>query len=154
MLNGFGSGNGRGGGRGMGGGRGLGRGGGRGRNGGFGGGPTGSCICTECGYVIPHVQGVSCTSQVCPKCGGSMTRNIENQSAGISSGKIYSKTESGEKAYIVPELCKGCKVCMPKCPENAMKFENGKVYIIESQCTGCFACMSACPFGAIKSVSG
>ena len=139
-------------GRGIGGnGRGMGRGGGgRGMGGGFGGGPAGTCICTQCGYTIPHQQGSPCTQQICPKCGGTMTRNIENNQ--FSSPDTSIKTApKGTKAYIVAELCKGCQVCIPHCPEKAMEFKDSKVYIIESKCTGCFQCINSCPFGAIKS---
>jgi hypothetical protein len=57
------------------GGQGLGRG-GRGRqSGGFGLGPSGECICPQCGTRIPHQQGVPCYEQRCPKCGSSMVRS-------------------------------------------------------------------------------
>jgi cation diffusion facilitator family transporter len=42
--------------------------------GGFGLGPEGECICTKCGYRMPHEKGKPCYKQTCPKCGGSMTR--------------------------------------------------------------------------------
>ena len=150
MFDSFSSGRGSGGGRGMGGGRGLGRGGGRGRNGGFGGGPSGECICVECGYKIPHQQGISCNQQVCPKCGNPMTRYIAEQSFRKESSNVSPSAKSGKKAYITPNLCKGCRVCMPSCPEKAMEFKDGKVYILEAKCTGCGRCISTCPFEAIK----
>ncbi len=56
-------------------GRGLGRG-GRGRQpGGFGLGPSGECICPNCGARIPHQAGIPCYEQRCPKCGQPMTRS-------------------------------------------------------------------------------
>ncbi|MBN1569802.1 MAG: hypothetical protein JXA73_18295 [Acidobacteria bacterium] len=69
-----------GGGRGMGsggrGGQGQGQGGGgRGRMGGpVAGGPTGSCVCPQCGSTEPHQRGVPCSERQCPKCGAFMTR--------------------------------------------------------------------------------
>ena len=55
-------------------GQGLSRG-GRGRQPeGFGLGPSGECVCSQCGTKIPHQQGVPCYEQRCPKCGASMTR--------------------------------------------------------------------------------
>lgn len=157
MSRSFGSGmggNGSGRGRGMGGngsGRGMGRsGGGRGMGGGFGGGPSGTCICTQCGYTVPHQQGSSCTQQICPKCGGTMTRNIENHQFPAPDSSVKTPPK-GNKAYIEEDLCKGCQICIPHCPEKAMEFKNGKVYIIESKCTGCFECINSCPLGSIKS---
>ncbi len=52
--------------------RGAGR--GRGRAGGFGAGPSGECVCPNCGYRAPHQRGVPCYAQKCPKCGAMMTR--------------------------------------------------------------------------------
>lgn len=47
---------------------------GRGRTGGFAAGPSGNCICPNCGYTISHVRGIPCFQQTCPKCGSRMTR--------------------------------------------------------------------------------
>ena len=65
-------GGGRGAGRGMGGGIG----GGMGRMGGNrpGAGPTGNCICPNCGTGIPHQAGIACYNLSCPKCGAKMVR--------------------------------------------------------------------------------
>jgi len=57
-----------------GGGMGRGMGGGRGRMGGFGAGPSGFCICPNCGYRAPHTVGTPCFQQTCPKCGSRMIR--------------------------------------------------------------------------------
>lgn len=66
----------RGGGMGQGGGRGQGRGGqGLGRMGGpLAAGPSGYCICPQCGKREPHDRGVPCFVRKCPKCGATMTR--------------------------------------------------------------------------------
>jgi len=45
-----------------------------GRQGGFGAGPSGFCVCPQCGYKEKHQIGVSCYNKKCPKCGSSMTR--------------------------------------------------------------------------------
>ncbi len=39
-----------------------------------GAGPTGNCVCPECGEKIPHRQGTPCYSVICPKCGTAMIR--------------------------------------------------------------------------------
>ncbi|RKY37997.1 MAG: hypothetical protein DRP76_05040 [Candidatus Omnitrophota bacterium] len=57
-------------------GRGRGDMGGRGRMGGNrpGAGPSGFCVCPNCGTKIPHQRGVPCYSISCPKCGARMMR--------------------------------------------------------------------------------
>ena len=58
------------------GGQGLGRGGrGLGRMGGSkAAGPAGECACPKCGHREPHMRGIPCVQQQCPKCGAAMTR--------------------------------------------------------------------------------
>lgn len=64
------------GGMGQGGGRRQGQGGqGAGRMGGpFAAGPSGYCICPQCGQKEPHERAVPCLGRKCPKCGAAMTR--------------------------------------------------------------------------------
>lgn len=54
------------------------------------------------------------------------------------------------------ELCKGCGVCVPACPQSVIersKKVNGKGYnYLEMQndkCTGCTNCAVVCPDGVI-----
>ncbi len=64
-----GQGNGRGFGRGRGG-QGLGKGGGNRP----GAGPSGNCVCPNCGHKEPHTIGQRCMDKKCPKCGTNMLR--------------------------------------------------------------------------------
>jgi predicted Fe-Mo cluster-binding NifX family protein len=57
------------GGMGQGGGRGLGR-----MGGPLAAGPSGFCICPQCGQKEPHERAVPCLMRKCPKCGATMTR--------------------------------------------------------------------------------
>jgi hypothetical protein len=63
-------------GQGRGQGMGMGKGRGRGRMGGNrpAAGPSGSCICPDCGTKAAHKVGVPCYTVKCPKCGTSMMR--------------------------------------------------------------------------------
>jgi len=58
-------------------------------------------------------------------------------------------TTSPEKAYVIPELCDGCEVCVPMCPVNAITMKEGKARINPFMCIGCGACIPVCPRDAI-----
>ncbi len=53
---------------------------------------------------------------------------------------------------ILPEICKGCGLCIDACPQDVLKFHekfNSKgyhyAYYIGEGCTGCNVCFYACP---------
>jgi NADH:ubiquinone oxidoreductase subunit F (NADH-binding)/(2Fe-2S) ferredoxin/Pyruvate/2-oxoacid:ferredoxin oxidoreductase delta subunit len=51
---------------------------------------------------------------------------------------------------IVAEKCKGCGLCLRKCPANAITGEKLKPHVIdEKKCVKCGACLAGCKFGAI-----
>jgi NAD-dependent dihydropyrimidine dehydrogenase PreA subunit len=49
------------------------------------------------------------------------------------------------------EKCDGCGLCIPNCPEGALKIIDGKARLVgEIMCDGLGACMGRCPVGAIE----
>jgi len=56
---------------------------------------------------------------------------------------------SPEKAFIIEDLCDGCRICLETCPSNAITMEEGKAKINPFMCTGCGACIPVCPKEAI-----
>lgn len=47
-------------------------------------------------------------------------------------------------------LCNGCGLCIPECPEGALRIVDGKARLIaEAYCDGLGACLRGCPRGAI-----
>jgi len=54
-------------------------------------------------------------------------------------------------AFIVEELCSGCRVCVTMCPYKAISYdeEKHKASINEALCKGCGTCVAACGSGAI-----
>jgi len=53
-------------------------------------------------------------------------------------------------AYIDPEICAGCRLCVQLCPYGAIEYlaEKGISQVNEALCKGCGTCVSACPSGA------
>ena len=51
---------------------------------------------------------------------------------------------------VIPELCRGCEVCVDHCPVQAMKMEGGHPQADLDKCINCYCCQEMCPEGAIK----
>jgi heterodisulfide reductase subunit A len=54
-------------------------------------------------------------------------------------------------AYVVDELCSGCRTCIGLCRYTALEFdEERKVAVLnEALCKGCGVCVASCPSGAL-----
>ena len=54
-------------------------------------------------------------------------------------------------AYVMDEVCSGCKTCVAMCPFSAIAFlpEERKARINPAMCKGCGTCVAACPSGSI-----
>lgn len=56
--------------------------------------------------------------------------------------------------YVIDEeLCKGCGICLKKCPVAAITGEKKKAHEIDQEkCTQCGVCFSKCPFSAVVKI--
>jgi len=80
--------------------------------------------------------------------------------ASAAAGKALSLISRGEvevegaTAFIVEELCSGCKSCLDICPYKAITFseENKKSAVNEVLCKGCGTCVATCPSSAITAL--
>jgi len=52
-------------------------------------------------------------------------------------------------AYVDPEKCIRCKLCVDVCPQNAISVKS-PAYVDEAACKGCGSCAAACPVDAIN----
>jgi Fe-S-cluster-containing hydrogenase component 2 len=51
------------------------------------------------------------------------------------------------------DLCRGCRICIESCPQQAISLVSGTAYIIQERCNQCRRCLEACPQGAIIEVA-
>jgi NADH-quinone oxidoreductase subunit F len=52
--------------------------------------------------------------------------------------------------HIDAALCKGCGLCVKKCPANCITGERGKPYTRDAErCVKCGGCANVCKFGAV-----
>ena len=91
---------------------------------------------------LPHFKGHEMTGF------GGAIKNI-----GMGCGSRAGKTEqhSGGKASIDPAKCRGCRMCLKECANDALSFDarTKKTRVNEDNCVGCGRCLGACNFDAI-----
>jgi len=57
--------------------------------------------------------------------------------------------------YIIPKLCRNCRLCLKSCPVNCIIRVPGKTFVIDQDaCIKCDACIPFCPFDAIVVLQG
>jgi heterodisulfide reductase subunit A2 len=84
------------------------------------------------------------------------TLNSSMAAAAKSAATLSSGTINLEPivAYVNPDQCNGCNICIPVCPFNALitTTDEGKtlVTVTVSQCKGCGMCLPVCPEDAIE----
>ena len=52
--------------------------------------------------------------------------------------------------WVDREKCTGCKICVEKCPVDAIAMEGEKAKINMAECIHCGTCHGACPAGAVR----
>jgi heterodisulfide reductase subunit A2 len=67
----------------------------------------------------------------------------------IDAGSIETEPNT---AYVVEEVCSGCKTCIALCPYRAVTFleQEKRARINQAMCKGCGTCVAACPSGSIR----
>ncbi|HIE17951.1 MAG TPA: hypothetical protein EYP71_07135 [Dehalococcoidia bacterium] len=69
-----------------------------------------------------------------------------------SRGETYAEAPSRYVVDFDPERCRGCQVCISRCPLGLRSVVEGKVVVNEERCIGCGLCAATCPSGASKMV--
>jgi Pyruvate/2-oxoacid:ferredoxin oxidoreductase delta subunit len=61
------------------------------------------------------------------------------------------KVLDGNMVAVIDEIiCDSCGVCIPSCPERAIRRREERVIILNVFCRGCGLCVDNCPVGAIS----
>ena len=64
--------------------------------------------------------------------------------------EVTDSTEIKQSVYVVDaDGCIGCKICVRKCPVQAITMKDGKAVIDTKKCISCGICADACPVKAI-----
>ena len=59
--------------------------------------------------------------------------------------------------YIDEEFCKGCRICLKKCPSQAIEGGKKQIHVIDQEkCDRCGVCFDVCPsrYDAVRKISG
>ncbi len=102
--------------------------------------------------VQTHTKGVFIAG--CASGAKEIQVSIEQGSA--AAAKAESLLHKGEieieplSAYVMPELCDGCRICETVCEFGRINVMDGKACVDEVVCRGCGACSAACPSGAMQ----
>ncbi len=88
--------------------------------------------------------------------GGPKEIQVSIEQGSAAAAKAESLLHKGEieiepmSAYVLPELCDGCRICESVCELGRIKIIKGKAVVDEVACRGCGACSAACPSGALQ----
>jgi Na+-translocating ferredoxin:NAD+ oxidoreductase subunit B len=117
-------------------------------------GDKGYCVCSQCGYSVPHQKGVPCQTVVCPHCNIPMLRT---QAPGRDpvivqkNGRVEKPDTPVQKVRypkVVDEMCTACGACIEVCPQNCIVLEEGKAFVKNELCNNCHLCVKSCPENA------
>ncbi|MBR5270331.1 MAG: DUF362 domain-containing protein, partial [Anaerotignum sp.] len=77
---------------------------------------------------------------------------IKNIGMGCGSRAGKKEQHCNGKAIIKAKKCRGCKMCLRECANDALKFneETRKMELDAEKCVGCGRCIGACNFDAIQ----
>lgn len=53
---------------------------------------------------------------------------------------------------VIAARCTACGVCLPTCPEHALRRAPKRPRVVDERCTACMACVEVCPVDAITVV--
>lgn len=78
--------------------------------------------------------------------------------AGAAAAEALALIDAGEietepnTAYVLPDLCSGCRTCIPLCPYGAIAYlkDVKQARVNRVLCKGCGTCVASCPSGSLQ----
>lgn len=116
--------------------------------------------CKQCGYegCLPYAEAIARFQAPINRCvpGG---KKVINQLALLLScpeeepDPTLGSDQTMQEAYILPEDCIGCTLCIKACPVDAIIGTSKRLHtVIQDICTGCKLCVPVCPVDCISMI--
>ncbi len=114
--------------------------------------------CRQCGFdaCLPYAQAIACGEAPINRCPPGGQSGIQKLAALTGLAEIgldpaFGSEHKRRLAWIDPNHCIGCTLCIQACPVDAIVGASKAMHaVIASHCTGCELCVAPCPVDCIE----
>jgi uncharacterized Fe-S center protein len=105
----------------------------------------------KCGSAIHYADALVVLSHVTGHLGTGLAGAVKNVGMGAASRSGKQRMHATVKpAFVSPDLCSGCGVCVTSCRWEAVRVAAGKADFDLARCVGCGECIVTCPEDALR----